>query len=873
MGVVEPNLEVTVRQQDDYNGSDITGGDAGDEYVYRVTVSNTGNAPAYGVKLTGLMPKDFASQYGTIIATGGSGPFGFSYNQTTGVWDFNWTQINAGVTVSATIRFRVNNTVRPLDSWTSTVNIAYSSLPGVDTNERNGDDGVGGALDDYFVTATSPAFTVPEPAVAKQVEHPSQTPVAALFGGAYTDTSSDPNTNANQYSADVDVAIGETFSYIITVTFPEGTTADFRMFDVISPNGQTGGLQNRVVEMLSAEVIHTGANLSGNGIAPVGTLFTVTDSSPADGDGTSSQLFTGGDKDVLNTPDNVTNDDDRYVIRITARMDDEDETGGPADDVAGISNNAGNVTGNRLQYQWRDSDETQYTRNLVARAEIVEPSVSISTSTDVGTDVDAGDQVKFTINLNNTGTATAYNLRVTDVLPFAGISPFVNFEAVDLAASTCDNLDGFTVNAGTPPNVVFNFDALAANTSCSITFTGIVTVSVSPNETYTNQVSLTSYTSQPNAAAADLRTYTGGSASSVITTKEPVIAKSYVSTSEAHTDPGDTRTGANNIDEVPLAIGEIIRYSIAITLIEGLHNNLLIEDLLPGGIEALYNSNFQVTIPAGVTSGIAGLTSGATTSIYNDAGVVQVNTFNLAPTPGALSFYFGPVSINNNTNNNADEVIVVSFDAIVLNTTTGSNDIGEPRDNAATFSEGSGTSFGQSNIVNARIQEPLVSIAKTLNTTLSNPSGVSTFKTGDEVVYDIVLTAGNDPNQTTAFDLSVLDNLNADLDLVSVAFVGTPAYATTADNSDYTAPGSKRECKHQRAEPRRCHHHPGNGDDCFQRLHRYQHQHGFHDVHQPAWSERNQRCHPWQQRHRQRGAQRNGWYQRLLRQRRRYDQH
>jgi len=788
--VVEPNLTVTVRQQDDYNGSDITEGDAGDEYVYRVSISNTGNAPAYDVSLTGMMPEDFASQYGTVISTGGSGPFGFTYNATTGLWGFNWTQIGAGGNVSVTIRFRVKDTVRPSESWTSTVDIAYSSLPGVDANERNGDDGAGGALDNYFVTATSPAFTVPEPSVAKQVEHPSQTPVAALFGAAYTDTSSDPNTNADQYStANVDVAIGETFSYLITVTFPEGTTSDFTMIDLVSPNGHSGGLQNRVVEMLSAEVIHTGANLSGGGVRPVGTLFNVEDSSPADTDGTRSQLFTGGNRDVLNTPDNVTNDDDRYVIRITARMDDEDETGGPADDVPGVSNNAGNVTGNRLQYQWRDSDNAQYTRNLVARADIVEPSVSISATTNVGTDVDAGDQVKFTINLNNTGSATAYNLQVTDVLPFAGITNYVSFEAVDLATSTCDNLGGFTVNAGTPPNVVFNFDALAANTSCSITFTGIVSASVTPNETYTNQVSLTSYTSQPNATAPDVRTYTGGSASSVITTKEPLIVKSYVSTSEAHTDPGDTRNGASNASEVPLAIGELIRYNIALTLIEGLHVNLVIEDLLPAGIEALYNSNFQVSIPAGVSTTNSGLASGAATPIYNDAGMLLVNSFNLSPNPSNLSFFLGAVTTNTNTDNGVSEVIVIAFDAIVLNTAAGSNDIGDQRDNLAAFSEGAGASSGISNTVHARIQEPVVTIAKTLNTTLSNPAGVSTFKTGDEVVYDIVLTAGNASNQTNAFDLSVLDNLNADLDLVSVAFVGTPAYATTADNSDYTAPG------------------------------------------------------------------------------------
>lgn len=418
------------------------------------------------------------------------------------------------------------------------------------------------------------------------------------------------------------------------------------------------------------------------------------------------------------------------------------------------------------------------------------PSVGISVVTDIpnsGDRVDAGDQVKFTITLNNSGNATAYNLRVTDRLPSIS-SHYVTFEAVDIASSTCDNLGGFTVNASSAPNVVFTFTELAANTSCSITFTGIVSTAISPNETYANQATLNSYTDLPDASAPGVNTYTGGTASSNIITKVPNIVQSYTSTSEAHTDPGNTRTGANNATEVPLAIGEIIHYKFDLTLIEGVHNNLVFEDLLPTGMEALYNSNFKVTIPAGVTVGNAGLISGATTSIYNNAGTLQVSGFNLSPSPNNLSMFFGAVTTNNNTDNSVAEVIVLEFDAIVLNTVAGSNDSGDQRDNTANLSEGSGTFSVSTNTINARVQEPAVSISKTFNTTLSNPVDASTFKSGDQVVYDIVLTASNAANRTTAFDINVLDNLPTELDLNSVSFVGTPAYATTTDNSDYTAP-------------------------------------------------------------------------------------
>ena len=509
--VTEPVLQVSKEQRAGYNGPFITGGDAGDEYVYTVRINNTGNAPAYDVKLTDFIPKDFIDQYGTLITTGLNG-FGFIYNSSSGEWNYQWTAIAAGGAVSATLRVRVKNTVRPSDSWDNTVNITYSSLPGVNANERTGADGIGGALNDYVSTATSPSFLVPVPAVAKQVEHPSQTPIAGFFNGAYTDSSSDPSTNTGYYTGDVDAAIGETFSYIITVTFPEGTTADFTMIDLASPNGQTGGRQNRVVDMLSAEVIHVGPNLSGGGVEPVGTMFLIEDSGPADGDGTRSQLWVGGGKDVLNTPDNVVDDDDRYVIRIIARMDDEDESGGPADAVPGKSNNAGNVTGNRLQYQWRNSANTQFTNNEVADVEIVEPALTLAkavTATNgYGTiaggnlsNARPGDEVTFSMTIANNGNAPAYDVNLMD-----------NFDAVF-------DLTSVSLTAGTDnsdlANDAVNVDitSIPAGSSVTVTAVAVIRNTATGGASYTNTANVASQ-SQPGSGA-DIRAYSASSQASV----------------------------------------------------------------------------------------------------------------------------------------------------------------------------------------------------------------------------------------------------------------------------------------------------------------------------------------------------------------------
>ncbi len=600
------------------------------------------------------------------------------------------------------------------------------------------------------------------------------------------------------------VAIGEVVTYSLSFIVPEGTTNDISILDNL-PDGLQYVSGSVVFNSMSDDGITYATTVTGGTVPGEAVTFALGNVLNSDNDANNETITITFDAIVVNEignqdgmlltshaelmmgVSNIATSEERTVVVVEPNLE---VTVRQQDDHGGSDITVGDMAGNRLQYQWRDSDNIQYTRNLIARVDIVEPNITLSTTTDVGMDVDAGDQVQFTINLNNTGSAMAYNLQVLDVLPFVGVFQYVSFEAVDLATSTCDNLGGFTVNATNPPNLVFSFDELAANTSCSITFTGIVDGAVTPNETYINQVSVTSYTSQPNTADPDVRIYTGGNASSTITTKEPVLVKSYVSTSEAHTDPADTRSGANDANEVPLAIGEIIRYNIALTLIEGLHINLIIEDLLPTGLEALYNNKFQVTIPAGVNTTNSGLISGATTSIYNDEGMLLVTSFNLSPNPRNLSFFLGTVTTNTNRDNNVSEVIVIAFDAIVLNSAAANNSIGRNMDNRATFSEGSGNSSAFSNTVHARIQEPVVNISKTLNTALSNPTGTDSFKNGDQVVYDIILTAGNASNQTTAFDLKVLDNLSADLNLASpVVVIGAPAYAMISDNSDYIAPG------------------------------------------------------------------------------------
>lgn len=150
--------------------------------------------------------------------------------------------------------------VAPGESWDNTATVTYVSLPdedGTDNNvpgnygdedgARDSSDGEGGAIDDYEVSDTTGLITVPDVKLVKPIEHPINTPVAnvdTFVGGTYVDSTDDPNTGVSEHDADnIDLAIGEEFNYIITVTLPEGTTYNLTMIDLASPTIRWAGVK------------------------------------------------------------------------------------------------------------------------------------------------------------------------------------------------------------------------------------------------------------------------------------------------------------------------------------------------------------------------------------------------------------------------------------------------------------------------------------------------------------------------------------------------------------------------------------------------------------------------------------------------------
>ncbi|MEM9596568.1 MAG: IPTL-CTERM sorting domain-containing protein [Acidobacteriota bacterium] len=351
-----------------------------------------------------------------------------------------------------------------------------------------------------------------DPSISAQVEHPANTPIADIFGGSYVDSTDDPRTGVSAHdSGQVDMTIGEEFNIILTVSLPERTIDDTFFISQASPRTQILSFDGTVLEILSADVIHIGSNLSGTGVPPLGAL-TIRDLNPIDGDGTQFQ-YGSATTDITVAADGVTDDLDRVVLRVRARLDDEDASGGPADALPGVDNVDGGVASNRIQLAWSDGQ-----RNSFSTVDIVEPAVSLTKSTQIGAGLMVGDIAQFELLISNTGTAPAYNLVVADSLPTSGPDVFLAFDSLDATESTCDDVPGFQLDASIPPAIFFSFDLLDAGSSCTVVFRAELQASAALNETYTNTATVTSFDSRDDATDTDNRRYAGGSDTSDITT-------------------------------------------------------------------------------------------------------------------------------------------------------------------------------------------------------------------------------------------------------------------------------------------------------------------------------------------------------------------
>ncbi len=557
----------------------------------------------------------------------------------------------------------------------------WTSLTGTVSGERTGTGGV----NDYTLTRTVP-FTASS--------------TIGLVKSIYA--TSEATTSGT------DLAIGETVTYNILLTFPEGTTPADTVVDDLPTGLQLVSGSPQIIFLAAGSGSALAADFGGS----IGTAGITTDTS----DGGSvqfsfSNVVTAGDNDTTNNSILL-----QFQAQVTNILANQAGTA--------ISNTASNQVGTNTP-----------TNSNTVTVTVVEPVITF-TKTIVSTPspLDAGGVVHYQISYaNGTGAtvSTALDVSITDALASALLLPSTG--APDLVITTSGSVGAITNNS-TTSNINLSIASVAPGASVTVDFYPVIQSSITIGEVVNNEgvstwTSLTGTVSGERTGAGGVNDYTTDDIVTFTNSDEITIAKSIATTSE---------TGTSGTD---VAVGEIVTYNIILTFPEGTTLTDMVVDDLPAGLQLVSGSPQIIFLAAGSGSALAADfggsigTAGITTDT-SDGGSVQFSFSNVV-TAG-----------DNDTTNNS---ILLQFQAQVTNILA--NQAGTAISNTASNQVGTNTPTN-SNTVTVTVVEPVINITKTVDDNTPAYSQLLTFTISLE--HDAASTSG-------AYDLVVTDTVPSEL--------------------------------------------------------------------------------------------------------------
>lgn len=745
--IIEPilNTDKTVL----VNGG--TTGDNGDTVVYTIRVDHDAlsETAAYDIDFTDDIPDEIIN-----ILPGG---FTVASNAGVMVGDFNFVagtnvittigdiDLELGEFFEITITGEIDNTVTPGQTLTNTASTDYSSEDGdqndnsayVDDGsdeERDGDDGEGGALDDYSDDDDA-VITINQIA-----------PVKSIVASSEASTTSP------------EVAIGEIVRYRLLVEIPETTLVDFQLQDRL-PDGMiflndgsafaaivsdtitsTSTLPNDPALFLSAD---PGANL---------TAFALPDANVSSNTAANVDVYTSGTDVFFKLGDFVNTDSDAnaefIIIEFNALVENiaANQEGVPLTNDFIVLNN-----GSQL-----GPDSNDIT------VDIVEPDISLEKVLDAPVPTDAGDTVSYTFTITASdaaNTGPGFDINLTDSLD-ANISlTGIVFNAgatdatLDTSASDPVGTNGADINVAV--------DQLDPGEVVTVTVTGTL-IQATPVGLQVDNIADITYTSLPGDG----------------TDPNPTGSMPPGDSGDADGERGGDGNGANDynddgdatftldaptidkVDPVPTTytIGDLVTYNILVTLPEGVTQNLVILDNLPVGL------SFE---PGSVSIITAAAASGGL--LVNDyAGTIPGPAIvNTGGSGDDLTFTFGN-STTTSDNNDLNNTFVVQYQSRVDNIAT--NVDGQTLQNAADLqytnpNDGLTVTVDDPTDPIIDIVEPLLEVEKVLDPVLTN------IEAGDTVSYTITVNhdlTAPDVSTSGAFDVNVEDDISPLLENVTI---------------------------------------------------------------------------------------------------------
>lgn len=520
------------------------------------------------------------------------------------------------------------------------------------------------------------------------------------------------------------LAIGETVTFRVSVTLPEGTVNNLVLSDFLPANAAS------ILAPVSATLISVGSGLSGPGIPAIGSSGTL-----------SGQQFSFDFGSVVNAGDNVAGNDS-ILFEVIARAID-DPRNGRADTAT-----------NRGQIDWvttlEDGGTIAGVLTANASVRLATPDLTLVKSVSP-TQADGGDIVTYQLVVANPANAfatTAFDVNLVDS-DLAALG-FTEVTITGVSSSGAVNAAA-TADAGGVVRV--SADSLNAGGTITVTFSARVSDTVIAGSTLTNVARITDYATLPG----------GDPNARVITDEPPATATLQIA------QPGAAKvlvtTSIGDDADPKVQIGETATFDLIGTLPDGVTESLVVRDILPTGASTLQFVSAQLISIGG--NMVAGATSGGNIS----GSLIGVGA------DGVLSADLKTATFNFGTLFNNALLPGAEADRIVIRVTVLVPDV--PENSAAddivtntalaTFSTGSATATSSLDII-----EPDVRIAKSG----TPPELVA----GTVVDYSFVLENVGDG---VAYDLTVADPLHPDLVLVpgSIRFSGV-ASGTAASFAD-----------------------------------------------------------------------------------------
>lgn len=496
------------------------------------------------------------------------------------------------------------------------------------------------------------------------------------------------------------VVVGDTVQYRIDVTLPEGTTNDLTV-DMTLPAG--------------FEYSNT---LTVNSTGFDGTVSdspTVTSSGNVATGQTVKAVFNGS------TTTNNDNDpsDNTFSITLEALVQD-------------VTQNAAKTTTQSKQLQVNaGTNNTTNNASATSTNQFSEHELITTTSVAPNSGVEAGDTVTVTIDVENTGTATAYDVEVVSNV----------------------NTDVFTnVNAGTTPS---NFTYALQNSPDRVTYSGSeLAAGESVQFTYTADVKAGAQT----GSSFDITAQATGDSQTGDQTVERDSQSSSTDTTATRAISADTitliassETFTSDIGTRESAIGEVLTYAFTTVVPEGQTLETANQDII------------EVILPAGMAyqTGTALIRGTFDTSFTTSNGVsITASDTTITPVVSGQSVIFDLGDITNNDNDAGDESITVTLDVLTLNTSNNNRTNNKTVKGEVNYLNESSANQSNNATQNVRIAEP--------NLTATKTASPSTVDGGSEVTFTVTLTNTAGSRVSRAYDWYINDNVPARFNTVSL---------------------------------------------------------------------------------------------------------